>query len=561
MFRLALVAFLSLNLLTPTFAQEQRLALLIGNKSYAPQVGTLNNPGNDVAIIARSLEEAGFKVKVVLDASRATMLREINTYSIALGSLGPGAVGFFYYSGHGVSRPQYDTNYLIPVDVISTSDSDFWWNAVALNDITSELKINAPEASSFVIIDACRNQLRVPLKSVAKGFTGMTGENGMFIGLSTSPNTSSSDEGEGGGPYAKALASELTQPGLDNLQIFQNVKRKVYAATRGAQRTWESNGLLDPIVFKQPDAQAIASPAPTVVEQSKPPILPTPLSPQQVGLSGKPKDFCADVKALVGLSSQGFAAIRRGAPDQNDNWKTTFILPPYGECSVRDMSNVTYICRKPVLGSRDKGVSELKKASEDFAKCLGAGWQRSSMNNANGVASFLSLDDYSLGIFLNEVPAFGSDKKPSYAVSFQLYNARYEEKREALKSVIDQAPAKFKDIVGAEYMKGSFRSKVLLKGWDDCDISDFESSPAGRRWFSCKAMKLESAELADAAVQALTEDVSSCLGDNWRTRTEPDHNKRLETRLTSPTIGTTLDLRSRRSGKLWNLVLDVNMSR
>jgi hypothetical protein len=45
------------------------------------------------------------------------------------------------------------------------------------------------------------------------------------------------------GPYAAALAAELSRPGLDHLNLFQNVKEAVLAATGGAQQPWESNGI------------------------------------------------------------------------------------------------------------------------------------------------------------------------------------------------------------------------------------------------------------------------------------------------------------------------------
>jgi hypothetical protein len=39
------------------------------------------------------------------------------------------------------------------------------------------------------------------------------------------------------------LAAELLRPGLDHLNLFQNVKEAVLAATGGAQQPWESNGI------------------------------------------------------------------------------------------------------------------------------------------------------------------------------------------------------------------------------------------------------------------------------------------------------------------------------
>jgi uncharacterized protein len=65
----------------------------------------------------------------------------------------------------------------------------------------------------------------------------------MFIAYASAPGRTASDRGDKGGPYAAALATELGTPGLDHLNLFQNVKETVIASTGGAQQPWESNGL------------------------------------------------------------------------------------------------------------------------------------------------------------------------------------------------------------------------------------------------------------------------------------------------------------------------------
>jgi hypothetical protein len=105
----------------------------------------------------------------------------------------------------------------------------------------------APKAAIFVVFDACRNELYLPIKSAFKGFESMRGTNGVFIAFSTSPNEIATDVGNAGGPYARALASELVRPGLDQLTLFQNVKEIVYGNTGNRQRPWESNGFVQRI--------------------------------------------------------------------------------------------------------------------------------------------------------------------------------------------------------------------------------------------------------------------------------------------------------------------------
>src|SRR5262249_37091843 len=95
----------------------------------------------------------------------------------------------------------------------------------------------------FIVFDACRSELQLPIKDTTKGLVPVAEQQGMFIAYASAPGHTASDRGEGSGPYAAALATELGTPGLDHLNLFQNVKERVLASTAGAQQPWESNGL------------------------------------------------------------------------------------------------------------------------------------------------------------------------------------------------------------------------------------------------------------------------------------------------------------------------------
>src|SRR5438876_662871 len=84
-------------------AQEKRFALLIGNQSYAPAIGALANPHNDVALLERTLKGLGFEVAVERDLNLGGLTRAVNAYARRLRAAGPNAVGLFYYSGHGAA--------------------------------------------------------------------------------------------------------------------------------------------------------------------------------------------------------------------------------------------------------------------------------------------------------------------------------------------------------------------------------------------------------------------------------------------------------------------------
>ena len=222
---------------------EKRIALLIGNKGYDSSVGALKNPFNDIELVGQVLRRQGFDVLPEMkDAKRTAILGGVRELVRQLNAAGPGSIGIIYYSGHGAAEKDTNINYLIPVDATEPGTSAFWDESVKLDDILKLLD-GARHAARFVVFDACRNELRLPSKDATKGLVPVVEQQGIFIAYASAPGHTASDRGERSGPYAEALAAELGKPGLDHLNLFQNVKELVLATTNGFQQPWESNGL------------------------------------------------------------------------------------------------------------------------------------------------------------------------------------------------------------------------------------------------------------------------------------------------------------------------------
>ncbi|MFM1814813.1 MAG: hypothetical protein RLZ98_1508 [Pseudomonadota bacterium] len=224
-------------------ATEKRIALLIGNRSYDKSVGALQNPHKDVNLVADALKKQGFEILPhVFDATRTDILGAVRQLAARLRVAGPGAIGFFYYSGHGAAEKDSNTNYLIPVDAKEPGTVAFWDSSLRLDDVMRLLD-SAPSAVKFVVFDACRNELQLPTRDTSKGLLPVAEQQGYFVAYASAPGRTASDLGKESGPYAAALSRELGRRGLDHLNLFQNVKEKVIETTGGAQYPWESNGL------------------------------------------------------------------------------------------------------------------------------------------------------------------------------------------------------------------------------------------------------------------------------------------------------------------------------
>lgn len=240
--RLVLV-LLGVLWLLPAHAQGKRIALLIANETYKPGVGRLLNPINDTRLVGQALKVVGFEVvKPVENGTRAAILLAVHEFAEKLKAAGPDAVGFLYYSGHGVASA--GENYIVPVDIDEPSTTALVVKGVKQSEILSALRTKAPNAAHYVVLDACRNNLQGARGG--KGFVPVGQQSGVLIAFSTRPGDTASDIGERSGPYAAALAAEIVKPGQNDLLMFHNVRIEVIRKTGGDQVPWTEDGIQRP---------------------------------------------------------------------------------------------------------------------------------------------------------------------------------------------------------------------------------------------------------------------------------------------------------------------------
>lgn len=230
---------------------ESRFALLIGNQSYNEKVGPLKNTHNDIALVGAALEKLGFKTTLVKDAGYKTIDTAIKRHIQSVRREGKGTIGLVYYTGHGAADPDTNLNYLIPVDVANVDDDDLWTNSLNLNGIVESLRAQAPDATHYVVFDACRNELKLTRKGrkalVDKGFVPIAYTPGVMVAYATAPGRTAMDAGNGGGPYATALAEEIVKPGVEAMTMFRRVALRVHREI--GQDPWLSASTLPEVYF------------------------------------------------------------------------------------------------------------------------------------------------------------------------------------------------------------------------------------------------------------------------------------------------------------------------
>lgn len=259
---------------------ERRIALVIGNSRYVS--APLRNPVNDARLMADSLRRAGFDVQLRENLSRAGMLNAVRDFGERIRG---GAVGLFYYSGHGMQIKGH--NYLIPVDADIHNEDEVESLGLDANLVLRKMD-SARSPVNIVILDACRNNpFERSFRSATAGLAEMDAPKGTLIAFSTAPRSVALDGNGANSLYTSALASAVTASGMPIEQAFKQVRVVVSKATKDKQIPWESSSLTGDFYFVASGAPQRVASNPIRVA-SIPPVT-SATEPAVVEKSSKPK--------------------------------------------------------------------------------------------------------------------------------------------------------------------------------------------------------------------------------------------------------------------------------
>jgi uncharacterized caspase-like protein len=216
-------------------ASEKRLALVIGNAAYKAKA--LTTPVNDAALIAQTLQAAGFDVMGARDLDEGMLRRAFVDFTDTVTKAGPDAIAVVYFAGYGLQLE--GENYLVPIDANITEASDLSVRALRLSELMhslGELQLK----TSFIILDAARTGPSA-LPGQASGLAWVEPEANMLVAFNAAPGTAAPNVGGGYGPYAKALAEMIREGNLTAVNLFDRVRLRVHESTKGGQVPWAAS--------------------------------------------------------------------------------------------------------------------------------------------------------------------------------------------------------------------------------------------------------------------------------------------------------------------------------
>ncbi|MEM1137427.1 MAG: caspase family protein [Bacteroidota bacterium] len=224
---------------------QKRLALVVGNASYQNAV-PLGNPVNDARSIAKALQNLGFEVIKVENASLSEMKRKVDDFGLKLKNYD---VGLFYYAGHGIQSR--GNNFLVPIEANLMTERQVEYDCIRADRVLSFME-DAQSKVNIVILDACRNnpfERSWSRSTAGNGLAFMNAPSGSLIAYATSPGSTASDGTGFNGLYTEALLKELNSSDLTILQMFQRVRARVVEQSSGKQIPWESTSLTGDFYF------------------------------------------------------------------------------------------------------------------------------------------------------------------------------------------------------------------------------------------------------------------------------------------------------------------------
>ena len=242
----------------PAHANEQRVALVMGNSNY--KEAPLRNPLNDATDIAETLDSLGFSVTLRTNANTKQMRSAIREFAQKLKR---GGVGLFYFAGHGI-QSRSGKNYLIPVGADLNEEFELEDEAVDANRVLAGME-EAGNRVNIVILDACRNNpFARTWRGAINGLAQMSAPTGSFVGFATAPGSIVADTSGRNGIFTKYLLENLKHGDPDIDRVFTRVTAAVANVTGNKQVPWKSSSLTGDFYFRTPpagDAQ-FAAPAP-----------------------------------------------------------------------------------------------------------------------------------------------------------------------------------------------------------------------------------------------------------------------------------------------------------
>lgn len=256
--RLAVAMLATLACLWAMPAEAARkVALVIGNAAYA-NTTSLDNPPNDVRLVARSAQAAGFDVTLAENLANGDFQQTLREFRIRADGA---EIAMIYYAGHAIEGQ--GRNWLIPTDARLETEFDLPYEAINLDRLLESV---TGAQTRMLVLDSCRNNpfgnsWRRGVRAVGQGLSGIEIDDVLII-FAAAPGQVAQDGDGANSPFAASLARRLGEPGLPVQLLGGAIRDDVLSSTGGKQRPFVSASMTGTPIYIVPSRFVPANPAP-----------------------------------------------------------------------------------------------------------------------------------------------------------------------------------------------------------------------------------------------------------------------------------------------------------
>ena len=230
-----LVAFGSAAVLA---ADQQRVALVIGNAEYPDLSAPLDVALRNARAVADQLENAGFEVTVGENLNKESLRQSLQSF---YEKIEPGAIVVFFYSGYAIQAARQ--NFIIPLDANIWTETDVRREGASIEAILTAIRHRDASTRVLVLDASRRNPFERRFRSYSAGLGAVETPANTIIMSAASPGKVIGDAEPDNSLFIDELLKQTSTPRMQLADIFNKTREEVSRATNGGQVPWVSVNL------------------------------------------------------------------------------------------------------------------------------------------------------------------------------------------------------------------------------------------------------------------------------------------------------------------------------
>lgn len=234
----ALVLLVAFGSAAALAADQQRVALVIGNAEYPDLSAPLDVALRNARAVADQLENAGFEVTVGENLNKESLRQSLQSF---YEKIEPGAIVVFFYSGYAIQAARQ--NFIIPLDANIWTETDVRREGASIEAILTAIRHRDASTRVLVLDASRRNPFERRFRSYSAGLGAIETPANTIIMSAASPGKVIGDAEPDNSLFIDELLKQTSTPRVQLADIFNKTREEVSRATKGGQVPWVSVNL------------------------------------------------------------------------------------------------------------------------------------------------------------------------------------------------------------------------------------------------------------------------------------------------------------------------------